>query len=85
MMQPQYETAACRTCGRKIIWTTSPTGAHLPLDARAVTVYAIVPDGDALRAEKAERLDHSAVYVSHFTSCPNASAHSRGGRQGRAN
>ena len=33
------EQATCSSCGRQIIWTISPAGARLPLDARPVTAY----------------------------------------------
>ena len=72
------EQAHCQSCGRAIIWATSPTGARLPLDARPVTVYGVAPqEGYATPlAGKADRLDHSPVYISHFLTCPNAGQHS---------
>lgn len=49
------EVAKCSTCGRAIIWTTSPNGARLPLDARPVTMYylddAVPPNAIAVTAE----------------------------------
>lgn len=80
---------ACSSCGRKIIWTFSPTGARLPLDARPVTIYAI-EDADAQtpRAKKrvvvdavsdlnAQGVRETKVYVSHFLTCLQPSQHSR--------
>lgn len=74
--------AKCSTCHRDIIWSISPNGARLPLDARPVTAYRLVePDilrqGDAPQAVKVE--DVVKVYVSHFTTCPQAAEHSRRG------
>ena len=72
-------TAACSSCGRAIIWVTSPNGKSMPLTARPVTVYAIdegSPDDrhtpDAVKVEMG-----SKVYISHFVDCPNAAEHSR--------
>jgi hypothetical protein len=31
--------SACSSCGRAIIWTSSPSGARLPLDARPAVMY----------------------------------------------
>ena len=80
--------SACRACARRIIWTTSPTGAILPLDARPVTVYAIVHSASGARAVKATSV-YSAeeavelagpLYISHFLTCPSAREFS-GGRK----
>lgn len=78
------EIKKCRTCGRDVIWTTSPSGAVLPVDARPVQphVYAIVIDSDVgpravkvqgvidcdWRAEDA--LEADVLFVSHFLTCP---------------
>ncbi len=79
--------AACRACSRRIIWTTSPTGAILPLDARPVTVYAIEQSEKGPRAIKAlsvysaeEAVELAGpLYISHFLTCPSAREFSRGG------
>ncbi len=36
------EKGRCTSCNREIIWSTSPSGAKLPLDARPVTAYFLV-------------------------------------------
>lgn len=80
--------AACRACSRRIIWTTSPTGAILPLDARPVTVYAIVHSASGARAVKATSVFSAEeavelagpLYISHFLTCPSAREFS-GGRK----
>lgn len=74
--------AACSSCGKPIIWTTSPTGARLPLTAKPVTVYQI--DEEHSRAMNttpdANKLEGGPFYISHFVDCPNANQHSRGAR-----
>lgn len=85
------EIKKCRTCNRDIIWTVSPSGARLPVDARPVQahVYAIVYDSDVgpravkiqgvidadWRAEDA--LETDVLFVSHWLTCPRPPA--RGG------
>ena len=86
------ETASCSSCKRAIIWTISPAGARLPLDARPVTVYGIDPTESmkveglprAVRARSVYSADAmldlpGPIYISHFLSCPNARDFSRGG------
>lgn len=74
-----------------IIWSKSPAGANLPLDAAPVrglldprvtarvVVYVLRGDS-AVRADR--DVDDEPLYISHFATCPNAGAHSkpRGGR-----
>ena len=81
MNAPQYETANCRSCQRKIIWVRSPSGALLPLDSRPVTVYTLGANDNGPVAEKVEHhLGSALFYVSHFLTCPQAAEHSKGGR-----
>ena len=74
-------TGHCSTCGREVIWAVSPTGARLPLDARAVTVYCLSdrdpPDAMEVICETPIGDLANKVYVSHFLTCPQASQHSR--------
>ena len=80
------KVSPCSSCGRGIIWTTSPSGARLPLDARPVTVYQIEEDDvypggvGALDYQKQinDIVPGTKLYVSHFVTCPNAAQHSRG-------
>ena len=79
------EIAKCSTCGRAIIWTSSPTGARLPLDARPATGYYLRPEpGDptphAEPLKVAVNGEALRIYVSHFMTCPQAADHSRRGR-----
>jgi len=76
------EVAKCSTCGRAIIWTTSPNGARLPLDARPATAYYLrsepgdpTPHAEPLKVEIAGR--SLRLYVSHFMTCLRAAEHSR--------
>lgn len=70
------EQKRCESCGRAILWAISPTGARLPLDARPMTAYTL--DDAALGDRHALKLETSQpLYVSHFTTCPNAARHSR--------
>ena len=70
--------AACSSCGRAIIWATSPTGARLPLTAKPVTVYMIDTGGpDDTYTPDAIKADGGPYYISHFVDCPNAAQHSR--------
>lgn len=80
----RIELKKCRTCGRDIIWTTSPSGQALPVDARPAGphVYAIVIDADVgLRAVKIapvidadwraeDALEADRIFVSHWLTCP---------------
>lgn len=86
------EKATCSSCGRQIIWTISPAGARLPLDARPVTVYGI-DSTESLRIEGLPRAVRARsvysadamlelpgpIYISHFLTCPEAAQYSRGG------
>lgn len=67
------EGAHCAACNRRIIWTVTASGARMPVDARAVTVYHLDPAPPTpaeLLAFKA--LQAQPVYVSHFLTCPDA-------------
>jgi hypothetical protein len=84
--------AKCSSCGRAIVWATSPLGARIPLDARPAVMYYIdeqaPPRAFAVKAEIIKRPDLFSepttetpkTYVSHFLTCPNAADHSKGGR-----
>lgn len=88
------EVAKCSSCGRAIIWASSPSGARLPLDARPATMYyldddlpphAIAVTAQVLKGTSAGLFEGAApvdakVYVSHFLTCPSAADHSRARR-----
>ncbi|MCB9919688.1 MAG: hypothetical protein H6832_14895 [Planctomycetes bacterium] len=70
--------SACKSCGKAIYWITTPGKdgglVRIPLDAVA-PVYAITDvDGEPVLGARAEN-----AYVSHFSTCPNASKHSKRG------
>lgn len=83
----------CSTCGAEMIWTTSPAGRPLPLDANAVQdlndprltsrsilyTYRRATDGAQQATKVTTRHDFTVepVYLSHFQTCPNAREHSR--------
>jgi hypothetical protein len=87
------KTAACRSCDAPIIWAITKTEARMPLDATPVIgepgqrgVFMLVKrtEDDPL-AWPVELADTNgefhrlrlAMYVSHFSSCPNAASHRR--------
>lgn len=84
--------SACSSCGRAIIWTVSPSGARLPLDARPAVMYYLdnavpTPNAIPVKAEVIKApavlfaaeamLEETRTYVSHFLTCPSASEHSK--------
>jgi hypothetical protein len=84
MDEDETPTTPCKTCGKPMVWgeyeklddAGKATLVRVPLDPRA-PVYRIVKhaaDGTATI-----KRDHSAM-VSHFSTCPQASQHSKGRR-----
>lgn len=85
----------CSTCERPIIWAKSPAGAALPLDARPAVMYVLegdqavavrpVPEADRPWLFEADgegaRANEPKTYVSHFLTCPQATAHSKRGKE----
>jgi len=77
----------CRTCGKAILWTQTITGRRMPVDAVAY------PDGNIILGLREHQLPLALVqteqartelqakgehlYLSHFVTCPQASAHRR--------
>lgn len=62
----------CRSCAAPIFWVGTKHGKSMPLDVKAV------PNGNIeLEDEIAVvvRPDGSKRFVSHFTTCPNATNH----------
>lgn len=69
----------CRSCAAPIIWTVTTNGKRMPVDADPV----VSPRG--FRLDEGEdppvasfttkHLADDPVYVSHFSTCPNADAH----------
>lgn len=53
----------CRSCRAQIVWLKTEAGKNMPVDADTVK-----PEDEAF---------DSAVHISHFATCPNASQHRR--------
>lgn len=88
-----YHTTPCSTCGAEMIWTISPKGRSMPVDAapadHGTTLYhlQLITEGQHLGQLQAVKVDlltgeKRATYVSHFETCPDARQHSskRGAR-----
>ena len=69
----------CSSCGRAIVWATSPNGARMPVTARPVTTYTLV-EGELMAPPNAVKVEaEDKHYISHFVDCPNAAQHSTKG------
>lgn len=68
----------CSTCGALIVHVIDQAGTRVPLNAKRVRAYRVNPGTDegAFLTQAGEPL---LVYVSHFTTCPQAGEHSRRG------
>lgn len=66
--------ARCRGCKAPIIFAVTEQGRTIPLDVRAPTYRVKQEDDGTLRAQRTR-----GVLVSHFATCPKASAFSRRG------
>ena len=87
-----FPTSTCRSCGESIIWTTLPSGKKCPMDAEPINL-ALVPspstpcydlewdnqgkDVEATKWDRAEILESTQFYISHFSTCPQAQEHSK--------
>lgn len=61
--------ATCRSCGAEIIWKHTKAGNAMPLDAKPVSMAAMLEDGDTV--------DLVRVYMPHWATCPYADSHRR--------
>lgn len=63
----------CRSCGAPIRWERTEAGKPIPLDVEPVETgnLAFREDGKVIAASKAPP---GLRYVTHFATCPNASA-----------
>lgn len=59
-------SSSCRSCKAPIVWLQTEAGKKIPVDADS--------------AEPSDALFDSKRHVSHFKTCPNASAHSKKGK-----
>lgn len=68
----------CRSCGAEILWALTKNGKRIPLNAEPVermkgTFQLTYPGGEGSEPV-AVTMAGTDVYVSHFATCPNASA-----------
>jgi len=73
--------STCRSCGCPIIWAVTPNGKKIPLDARAPT-FVLDRNGektDGIPQALSGKMDDRGLraYVSHFSTCPGATKHSK--------
>lgn len=61
----------CKSCGAEIIWATTVAEKRIPLDA--VPLMKFVQEPGSSKRNLVVRL--TAVYESHFATCPNAAEH----------
>lgn len=72
--------AHCRSCAAPIVWTVTTKGKAMPVDADPVIAKRGFRlnehDGDEVAATiTADPAAGEKLYVSHFSTCPNAAAH----------
>lgn len=70
----------CASCGAEIIWAETENGKRMPLDAAPVAAQAgafvLVGHPNAPQAVSlSKHLDSIPLFVSHFSTCPNAPSH----------
>jgi len=64
--------STCRSCNRPVLWVRTEGGKRMPLDVKRLTV--MVADEKMLPGDEVVyRVAHG--YMSHFATCPHASAH----------
>ena len=67
--------ATCSTCGRHILWATTPAGNAMPME------LAPAPDGPGVQmrvaAVEGRKAQLAPLYQAHFATCPDASKHRR--------
>jgi hypothetical protein len=66
--------ATCNSCKADILWVKTVNGKSMPLDATPVVNGNIYLDeiGRAVYLGKGEDATGKTLYVSHFSSCPQA-------------
>ena len=83
-----YETR-CKSCGAPIVWIRTRAGKAMPCDAQRVYIVnrprgsakVVTDDGFVLSGDVVTDPAEATVYghISHFSTCPNADAHRKGG------
>jgi hypothetical protein len=69
--------SVCRSCGAEIRWSITETGKRIPLDPDPSPTGNIRLDFTTAHVLRADDDYQGPRYVSHFATCPNASAHRR--------
>jgi len=64
-------TKNCKSCGKEIIWATTPAGKTMPIDAESETLWLL--EGGVGICES--RCRGVIVHRSHFATCPQADEH----------
>lgn len=60
-------SATCSSCGAPIKWVGLPSGKHMPVDAKSVSMVQLSTDGERGRVVR--------VHASHFSTCAHADQH----------
>lgn len=70
--------ARCRSCNAPIIWATTENGRKIPLDEepaeRPTGLFRLEPI-EGSNDQRAVSAVGEPVYLSHFSTCPNADQH----------
>lgn len=70
--------AKCTSCDAEIFFAQSATtGALIPFDAKPVKGGSHIIDGAGYARPAGDGHPDQRTFVSHFTTCPNAAAHSK--------
>lgn len=70
----------CRSCKAKIIWTVTENGKRMPVDPMPCpdgNLALVMLSGGVLESRVVKGDDRQDLYLSHFTTCPNANRHRR--------
>ena len=75
--------AACRSCDAPIIWTVTTNGKRMPVDADPIVAARGFRLDDEVEGEAPLAIftqtpaADERLFVSHFSTCPNAAQHRR--------
>lgn len=77
-MSGHVQQGFCSSCGAIVVWVVTGKGARMPLDPVPVPNGNVVRTGEqTVRYLKPGEAFAGNRYVSHFSSCPDASSHRR--------
>lgn len=77
--QPHYTYTGdgnCRSCGRGILWFTTPAGKKMPVDDNREATPRSLSRGDRIPQDEAR---DTILKACHFETCPKADQHRHGG------